>query len=202
MKSKRKGMTWQWNFRARAQQQNVEITRAQKPNALIIRAHQHSQLSTLVQSSPSLSSATLHNQNKWKMIYVMFTFSFFFMLVRASQWWGKCQYCDNIEGNCKKNTKITTNYNIITNWHHNLIPNVVVGIWNVYVWWNQILVGLQVCQMKFGSFITQSKYIKEILKIFCMEDSRLVSTPTSTGYKLSRMLILLMWTRHHIDPWL
>lgn len=31
---------------------------------------------------------------------------------------------------------------------------------------------IQVCQMKFGIFITQSKYIKEILKTFGMEDYR------------------------------
>lgn len=50
----------------------------------------------------------------------------------------------------------------------------------------KFFVGLQVCQMKFGLFITQSKYIKEILKTFGMEDSRLVSTPMSTEHKLSK----------------
>ena len=40
--------------------------------------------------------------------------------------------------------------------------------------------GLQVCQMKFSIFISQTKYIKEILKTFGMEDSRPVSTPMST----------------------
>ena len=44
----------------------------------------------------------------------------------------------------------------------------------------------QVYQMKFGIFITQSKYIKEILKTFGMEDSRLVSIPMSTRHKLSK----------------
>ena len=47
-------------------------------------------------------------------------------------------------------------------------------------------VGLQVCKMKFGIFISQTKYIKEILKTFAMEDSRLVSTPMSIGHKLSK----------------
>ena len=46
--------------------------------------------------------------------------------------------------------------------------------------------GLQVYQMKQGIFITQSKYIKEILKTFGMEDSKLVSTPMVTGHKLSK----------------
>ena len=38
---------------------------------------------------------------------------------------------------------------------------------------------------KIGIYITQSKYIKEILKKFGMEDSRLVGTPMSTRHKLS-----------------
>ena len=43
----------------------------------------------------------------------------------------------------------------------------------------RFFVGLQVCQMNFGIFISQSKYIKEILKTFGMEYSRLGSTPMS-----------------------
>ena len=50
----------------------------------------------------------------------------------------------------------------------------------------KFFVGLQVCQMKFGIFIIQSKYIKEILKNFGMEDTMLVSTPMSTKHKLSK----------------
>ena len=45
--------------------------------------------------------------------------------------------------------------------------------------------GLQIKQKKDGIYITQSKYIKEILKKFGMEDSRLVGTPMSIGHKLS-----------------
>jgi len=45
-------------------------------------------------------------------------------------------------------------------------------------------VGFQVFQMKSGIFITHSKYIKEILKTFGVEESRPVSTPMSTRYKL------------------
>ena len=37
-----------------------------------------------------------------------------------------------------------------------------------------------------GTYITQSKYIKEILKKFGMEDSRLVGTPMSTRHNLSK----------------
>jgi hypothetical protein len=46
--------------------------------------------------------------------------------------------------------------------------------------------GLQVYQMKIGIYITQSKYIKEILKTFQMEDSRPISKPMATGHKLSK----------------
>lgn len=47
-------------------------------------------------------------------------------------------------------------------------------------------IGLQILQMKDEIFITQSKYIKEILKKFGMEDSKPVSTPMITNYKLSK----------------
>ena len=40
--------------------------------------------------------------------------------------------------------------------------------------------------MKYGIYITQSKYVKEIL-IFCgLKDSKLVSTPMVRGHKLSK----------------
>ena len=48
----------------------------------------------------------------------------------------------------------------------------------------KFFVGLQIQQKKDGIYITQSKYIKEILKKFRMEDSRLVGTLMSTGHKL------------------
>ena len=44
----------------------------------------------------------------------------------------------------------------------------------------KFFVGLQVYQMKYGIYITRSKYVKEILKNFGMEDSKLVSTPMVT----------------------
>ena len=40
--------------------------------------------------------------------------------------------------------------------------------------------------MKYGIYITQSKYVKEILKNFGLEDSKLVSTPLVTRHKLSK----------------
>ncbi len=49
----------------------------------------------------------------------------------------------------------------------------------------KLFVGLQFYQKKQGIFITQSKYIKEILKTFGMEDSRLVNKSIFIGHKLS-----------------
>ena len=50
----------------------------------------------------------------------------------------------------------------------------------------KLFVGLQVYQMKYGIYITQSKYVKEILKTFGLEDSKPVSTPMVTRHKLSK----------------
>ena len=46
--------------------------------------------------------------------------------------------------------------------------------------------GLQVSQSEKGIFISQTKYIKEMLKKFKMEESKPVSTPMVTGCKLSK----------------
>ena len=46
--------------------------------------------------------------------------------------------------------------------------------------------GLQISQRTEGIFITQTKYIKEMLKKFQMEDCKPVSTPMITGCKLSK----------------
>ena len=45
--------------------------------------------------------------------------------------------------------------------------------------------GLQVYQTDEGIFISQTKYIKYMLKKFKMEDSKPVGTPMITGCKLS-----------------
>ena len=50
----------------------------------------------------------------------------------------------------------------------------------------KFLVILQVHQLKHGISVTRSKYIKEILKTFGLEDSKSVSTPMVTRYKLSK----------------
>ena len=50
----------------------------------------------------------------------------------------------------------------------------------------KFFVGLQVDEMKYGIYITQSKSIKEILKKFGFVDSKLVSTPMVITLKLSK----------------
>ena len=50
----------------------------------------------------------------------------------------------------------------------------------------KFFVGLQIQQSKNGIYITQFKYVKEILNKFGMKDSRLVGTPMSTRHKLPK----------------
>ena len=50
----------------------------------------------------------------------------------------------------------------------------------------KFFVGFHSQQRKNGIYITQSKYIKEILKKFGMEDSKLVGTPMYIGLKLTK----------------
>ena len=45
---------------------------------------------------------------------------------------------------------------------------------------------LQICQSNQGIFISQTKYIKEMLKRFKMEDCKLVITPMQTSCKLRK----------------
>jgi hypothetical protein len=46
--------------------------------------------------------------------------------------------------------------------------------------------GLQICQINQGIFISQTKYIREMLKRFGMEDCKLVTTPMKTSCKLRK----------------
>ena len=46
--------------------------------------------------------------------------------------------------------------------------------------------GLQVSQLDKGIFNSQTKYIKDMLKKFKMEDSNPISTPMVTSYKLRK----------------
>ena len=49
-----------------------------------------------------------------------------------------------------------------------------------------LFLGLQVYKTNKGTFISQTKFIKDMLKRFKMEDSKPVSTPMITGCKLSK----------------
>ena len=44
--------------------------------------------------------------------------------------------------------------------------------------------GLQIKQMKNGTFVSQGKYIKDILKKFRMDDAKAISTPMGTNSNL------------------
>jgi hypothetical protein len=46
--------------------------------------------------------------------------------------------------------------------------------------------GLQICQRNQGIFISQTKYIREMLKRFRMEDCKPVITPMQTSCKLRK----------------
>ena len=50
----------------------------------------------------------------------------------------------------------------------------------------KFFVGLQVYQLKHGIFVTQSKYIKEILKTFGLEDSKPINTLMTIGHNISK----------------
>ena len=49
-----------------------------------------------------------------------------------------------------------------------------------------LFLGLQASQLERGTFISQTKYIKEMLKKFKMEESKPASTPMVIGCKLSK----------------
>ena len=44
--------------------------------------------------------------------------------------------------------------------------------------------GLQIKQMKNGTFVSQGKYIKDMLKKFGMDDAKAISTPMGTSGSL------------------
>jgi hypothetical protein len=46
--------------------------------------------------------------------------------------------------------------------------------------------GLQICQSNQGIFISQTKYIREMIKSFGMEDCKPVTTPMQTSCKLRK----------------
>jgi hypothetical protein len=46
--------------------------------------------------------------------------------------------------------------------------------------------GLHICQRNQGIFISKTKYIREMLKRFRMEDCKLVTTPMQTSCNLNK----------------
>jgi hypothetical protein len=49
-----------------------------------------------------------------------------------------------------------------------------------------LFLGLHICQRNQVIFISQTKYIREMLKRFGMEDCKTVTTPMKTGCKLRK----------------
>ena len=49
-----------------------------------------------------------------------------------------------------------------------------------------LFLGLQVSQLKDGIFITQTKYIKEMIKKVNMDESKPICTPIIIGFKLRK----------------
>ena len=49
----------------------------------------------------------------------------------------------------------------------------------------KFFLGLQIVQNNDGIFISQAKYLKDLLKIFGLEICKLVGTPMITSHKLS-----------------
>jgi hypothetical protein len=49
-----------------------------------------------------------------------------------------------------------------------------------------LFLGLHICQRHQGIFISQTKYIREMLKRFRMEDCKPITTPMQTNCKLSK----------------
>ena len=60
--------------------------------------------------------------------------------------------------------------------------------------------GLQIKQMKNDTFVSQGKYIKDMLKKFEMEESKAISTPIGTSGSLEVMLVATWWIKRCISP--
>ncbi|GJW22605.1 copia protein [Tanacetum coccineum] len=60
-------------------------------------------------------------------------------------------------------------------------------------WELNFFLGLQIKQMEDGIFFNQSKYIKEMLKKFGLEDSKPTKTPMSTEIKLTKTMKPTPW---------
>jgi hypothetical protein len=59
--------------------------------------------------------------------------------------------------------------------------------------------GLQIKQMKNGTFVSHDKYIKDILKKFGMKDAKAISTPMGINGNLIVMQVTIWWIKRCID---
>ncbi|XP_042484109.1 secreted RxLR effector protein 161-like [Macadamia integrifolia] len=57
-----------------------------------------------------------------------------------------------------------------------------------------------ISQLRDGIFISQTKYLKEMLKKFTMEDCKLLSTPMMTGCKPDILQAVCMVAKFQADP--
>ena len=55
--------------------------------------------------------------------------------------------------------------------------------------------GLQIKQLKNGTFMSQGKYIKDIIKKFSMSDSKVISTPIGTNGNLDSDVSGIWWIK-------
>ena len=64
------------------------------------------------------------------------------------------------------------------------------------------LLGLQIKQLKNGIFVSQGKYIKDMIKKFGMSDSKVISTPMGTNGTWIVMQVEIWWIKSCIGLWL
>ena len=59
--------------------------------------------------------------------------------------------------------------------------------------------GLQIKQLKNGTFVSQGKYIKDIIKKFGMSDSKAISTPMEQMVIWIVMQVAIWWIKNYIS---
>jgi hypothetical protein len=57
------------------------------------------------------------------------------------------------------------------------------------------LLGLQIKQLKDGTFVSQGKYIKDMLKKFSMNEAKKISTPMGTNGNLDSDEVATWWIK-------
>ena len=59
--------------------------------------------------------------------------------------------------------------------------------------------GLQIKQLKNGTFVSQDNYIKDMLKKFGMNESKDISTPIETNSNLGVIQVATWWIKSYIS---